>query len=138
MMMRVKLVIIRISDGSTVSRLIRMRTWRLSDSGRPSPEIVVSARSSAPGCPPADWAHAGDANSNATPSRPRRMRKRRPPLPPMTSLTVNDFRCVSLGQKLDPAARHADEQSLVGELHHDQPSDLAESHRLHALNRPFQ
>src|SRR3546814_1213914 len=47
-MMRVKLVIIRMSDGKTVKRLIRTRICRLSESGRPSPETSASALVSAP------------------------------------------------------------------------------------------
>src|SRR3546814_7363264 len=47
-MMRVKLVIIRMSDGKTVKRLIRTRICRLSESGRPSPETSPSALVSAP------------------------------------------------------------------------------------------
>src|SRR4051812_686641 len=51
--MRVKLVIISRSDGSTVSRLMSKRICSDSDSGRPSPEMAPSARLSAPGWPPA-------------------------------------------------------------------------------------
>ena len=53
MMMRVKLVIMSSSDGSTVSRLISTRIWSDSDSGRPSPEMAPSARLRAPLWPPA-------------------------------------------------------------------------------------
>ena len=49
MMIRVKLVIMSRIDGRTVSRLIRINIWSDSDKGRPSPEIVSSARSIAPG-----------------------------------------------------------------------------------------
>ena len=61
MMIRVKLVIISRIDGRTVSRLIRMRICSDSDSGRPSPAMVFTARSSAPGCPPADGAAVVEA-----------------------------------------------------------------------------
>src|SRR3546814_12265538 len=56
MMMRVKLVIISSSDGSTVSRLIRTRIWRDRLKGRPSPPISFTARltPSAARAPPAD------------------------------------------------------------------------------------
>ncbi len=47
MMMRVKLVIMSSSDGSTVSRLIRTRIWSESASGLPSPDTWPSARLSA-------------------------------------------------------------------------------------------
>ena len=47
MMIRVKLVIISSSDGSTVSKLIRMRICSDSDKGLPSPETWPSALLSA-------------------------------------------------------------------------------------------
>ena len=59
MMMRVKLVIIRMSDGSTVSRLIRMRICSESESGAPLPDTSPSARVSAPAGTPVGEAGTG-------------------------------------------------------------------------------
>src|SRR4051812_32034333 len=66
-MIRVKLVIIRTSDGSTVSRLIRIRICSDSESGRPSPETWFIARLSAPDAAagPAGGAAAGAACAKA-------------------------------------------------------------------------
>ncbi len=136
MMMRVKLVIIRMSDGNTVSRLISSRIWSDSESGRPSPEIVFSARSMPP-VGGAVCANAGTARKKIAHARMERtetiacrLRQRNPDIAGIAISTIlvgqRESRRWRFGQQFDAAARYCDQQALVGELDHRQPSGRAD------------
>src|SRR3954471_15838226 len=140
MMIRVKLVIIRRIDGSTVSRLISSRICSESDKGWPLPATVCSARSSAPGWPPTGGAGAGTGTAGAAAwamSGTRMIKAARAispalsragrPNSPETALLVRAPKAVlrigrvhggGLGNDADPGPGDREEQALAREIDH--------------------
>src|SRR3546814_1539418 len=108
MMMRVKLVIINSSDGSTVSRLISTRICNDSDSGRPSPPSSFTARAR----PSAVCAWAAGAAVSST--RPPAMAAARSQVRPRS--VDMEIALAVVGQPGYAAARHRDQYLLPREL----------------------
>src|SRR3546814_5402138 len=126
-MMRVKLVIIRMSDGKTVKRLIRTRICRLSESGRPSPETSASALVSAPELSgAAACAKAGPAWKTARPTA----------MANPAQMIWRDLRfIVAFRDLVDAPACYRQQQALAFEPHHGELAERAPGHRINELDR---
>ena len=119
MMIRVKLVIIRISEGNTVSSPISSKICSESDSGRPSPAIYPTARSRPPDR--AVWAKAE--------SGLRRVSSKAAANISAIFLAVAsiEFALPFIGNQVDGIARNSNQQAPAAEF--DDGKLAAGSHR---------